>query len=512
MGESLARATAVILIASLLSRLLGLLREALIANFYGAQALVDSFVVANILPVTIAGLIGGALTTVFIPLFVEEREKFGETKAWKGARALLGTSLLILFGLLAICYGIAPHFLRLVAPGFDEARFSTALVMNQVMLPSLVFLGLLGLLTGLFQSYQAFTLPAFAGLSYNVCLIAFLIAFRRMPVLALALGNVAGVFAQGLILGVVAYRRWPLGRLAFSFQEPMVRKAWGLMTPILFGSSVAYLNLIVDRMFASFLPEGTVAALNFAARVRDVPIGLFGLAISQAIYPTLSFRAANEEKGQLKDLFSRTLEMLWLIIVPASAGLMVLSRETIAFLFERGAFTSQATRVTGEALFFYSIGIVALASNEIVRRTFYALQDTKTPVKVGVLGLLANVVLNWLLIRPLAHRGLALATSMSSILSFLILTEILRRRLGGIGGRALVRNFAKIACATLVMCAVVLLLRTRADGWWRYLFTVFAGAGVYGLCVLILRPRCVKTLCHLTLAAINTRKDKALDI
>ncbi len=487
--ESIVRASFVILLTTFLSRILGFLREMLIAHFFGASAVTDSFLVASVLPTTIAGLIGGALTTVFIPVFVEEREKGGEESAWKGAKAVCGVSLLYLIVMLFVGYLIAPFFMKAIAPGFEGERLRLALSMNRIMLPSLVFLGLLGLSTGVFHSYRLFTLPALTGLLYNICLIAFLVGAKKSPIISLALGSLFGAILQVVLLGFVARKRWPKWGLSFSFSHPMLRKIWTLMLPVFIGTGVGYLNLIVDRVFASLLPEGTIAALNFAVRVKEIPIGLFAIALSQAVYPVTSLQAAQGKIAELRSLFSQSLGTLWLFIVPSAAGLVVLSQETIAFLFERGTFTPQATLITAQALSFYSLGLFPTASLDIVRRVFYSLQDTKTPVKVSILGLLLNILFNALFVHRMAHRGLALATSLSATFIFLTLLVILRQRMQGVGGRMLLKDLGKILCATLIMVAVIFPLRSHIQDFWEYLGVVALGALVYGVCVFILRPR-----------------------
>ncbi len=487
--ESIARASFIILLANFLSRILGFVREILIAQFFGAQAVTDSFLVAQVLPATIAGLIGGALTTVFIPVFVEEREKHGEEKAWEGARAVFGVSFLYLLFMLGVGYGIAPFFIRGIAPGFEGERLHLAVRMNQVMLPSLLSLGLLGLMTGVFQAYRFFTLPAIAGLLSNVCLIAFLLGAKRHPVASLGGGSLAGAVVQVLFLVVLAKRKWPFWGVKLSFSHPMLKRMWKLMIPIFIGTGVGYLNLIVDRIFASLLPTGTIAALNFAIRVKEIPTGLFGAALSQAIYPVTALQVSRGKTEELRDLFSRSLETLWLFTVPSVAGLILLSQETIRFFFERGAFTASATVITSQALLFYSLGLVPAVSLDIVGKIFYSFQDTQTPVKVGILGLLLNIVLNIIFIKPMAHRGLALATSLSATFMFLVLLEILRRRLKGIGGKALLANLGKIFLATFTMTVVLLFARPFARTWWGYLGTVGLGASAYGGFTLLFRPR-----------------------
>lgn len=487
--ESIARATLIVFLANFLSRILGFVREVLIAQLFGAQAITDSYLVAQILPATIAGLIGGALTTVFIPLFVEERHTRGEEKAWEGAGAVLGTSMVYLLCALGGAYWVSPYFLRLVAPGFSGERFTLALSMSSIMLPSLFFLGMLGIFTGIVQSYRIFTLPALTGLLSNVCLIAFLVFAQKSPVWSLSLGNLTGSLVQFLILALFLRKLWPQGKIHFSLSHPMLKRAWKLMVPILLGTGVGYLNLIVDRIFASLLPVGTIAALGFAVRVKEIPTGLFGVAISQSIYPTLSSYSAEKKMEPLRNLFSRSLETLWLFILPATVGLFLLSEETVRFLFERGAFDVRATVVTAQSLSFYLLGLFATASLDVVGRVFFAFQDTQTPVKVGVVGLALNIVLNAVFVRYLAHRGLALATSLSAIFMFLVLLEILRRRMKGIEGRILLYNLGKILLACGGMGVIILLLRPLSAYPLGYLGTVGAGTGVYALLVLLLQPR-----------------------
>ncbi|MCS7175975.1 murein biosynthesis integral membrane protein MurJ [Pseudothermotoga sp.] len=498
-AESIAKASFIILVVNFSSRILGFLREILIAYFFGAKAIVDSFLVANVLPTTIAGLIGGALTTVFIPVFIEKKEKEGEETAWEGARSVFGVSLVYLFTMLSISYAVAPFFIKAIAPGFAEERLRLALSMSNVMLPSIVFLGMLGLLTGIFNSYRLFTIPALAGLSYNVCLILFMVLAKDFPLIGLGLGNTMGIIVQVMILFLIARKTWSGWGIGFSFSHPMLKKVWRLMVPIFIGTGVGYLNLIVDRIFASLLPEGTISAMNFAVRIKEIPIGLFVLAISQAIYPVTASQFAHGKIEEFRNLFSRSLETLWLFMLPCTAGLLILARETVRFLFERGAFTAQATSLTAQALFFYALGLFFRTSLDLTARVFYSFQDTKTPVRIGIMGLVLNIVLNAVLVRTMAHRGLALATSISSAFMFTVLIEILRRRMGGIGGRTLLKNLIKIVLATTVMGLFVMALKPLARSNLGYIASVTLGALVYAGAVLVFKPKSAETILSRTL-------------
>ncbi|NSW77383.1 MAG: murein biosynthesis integral membrane protein MurJ, partial [Candidatus Atribacteria bacterium] len=391
--------------------------------------------------------------------------------------------------MLAAGYGIAPFFIRVIAPGFEGERLQLALKMNTIMLPSLVFLGLMGLYTGIFQAYRLFTLPALAGLLYNTCLIGFLVGAKHYPLISLGFGGLTGTMVQVLVLMVFARRVWPEWGMQFRFTHPMLQKVWKLMIPIFIGTGVGYVNLIIDRIFASLLPVGTIAALNFAMRVKEIPTGLFAVALSQATYPVTALQATRGETQGLRDLFSRSLETLWLFIIPSAAGLLILPQETVRFLFERGAFTGEATAITAQALFFYILGLPATASLGIIVNIFYSFQDTSTPVKVGIAGLLLNILLNAVLIHRMAHRGLALATSLSATFMFLALLEILRRRVHGIGGKILLPNLGKILLATLVMAVCLFFLRPFAQTLLGYLGVIATGVIIYGISIFFLKPR-----------------------
>ncbi len=489
--ETIAKGTIIIIIATFASKILGFIREILIAKYYGASVITDSYLIATILPSALAGIIGGALTTVFIPLFIEERNKNGDQKAWEVASSVIITSVIFLGIATLAAYFISPYFIQLVAPGFDLERYSLALRLNRIMLPSIVFHGLLGLLTGLLQAYRHFSIPALAALMYNIFLISFITIFYLNPVIGLGIGNLTGIIAQAFLVTLYLFRWKKLSLKDFkaNFFHPIIKKIFLLMVPIFFGTGISYINLIVDRIFASKLPVGTIAALNFATRVKDIPIGLFAAALSQAIFPSAAQFAANDEIKNVRELLSRSLESLWLVMVPFTMGLILLARPTVVFFFQRGAFASVATTITSEALVYYSLGVVAVASLSIIGRFFYSYQDTSTPVKISSIGLLINIVLNLILVRYMAHKGLALATSISSIFISITLLEILRKKIGGIDGKVLLVNALKIVLATLIMGIFILLTRNHISNFVNFLGVGIGSVGIYAIMVIALQCR-----------------------
>ncbi|MCX7795343.1 MAG: murein biosynthesis integral membrane protein MurJ [bacterium] len=459
--QSILQATILLTVIAFVSRILGFFREVVIANIFGAKAVTDAYLVAQVLPLTLAGLVSGALTTVFIPVFLEEKEKNGEGKAWYAANTVLSVSLVYLIIVLFLSYFFTEQFLRLIAPGFPSDRLELAILMTRMLLPSLLFYGLLGILTGLSQSYKQFLVPGIGGLLHNICIIlSILILGRNLPPLSLALGNVLGVFLQVFLVLIYLKSRLPYIKWHIDFSHPAVKKTFYLMIPILLGTSVSYINTIIDRIFASGLPEGSISALNFGARVKDLPVSLFASSLSVAIYPTTSELVVEGENDKIIELLNKAIRFTWMIVIPASIGLIVLDKEIITLLFERGAFDSKATILTASALRYYSIGLFAFSASPIVARTFYSFQDTVTPVIVGFLAVGLNICLNAILIRIMAHSGLALATSISSIFSFILLLILLRKKLRCIGGRKLIFDFIKILFSSLVMGVALHLSKT----------------------------------------------------
>ncbi|MGC8717143.1 MAG: murein biosynthesis integral membrane protein MurJ [bacterium] len=454
--QTIIQATFLLTLVSLIGKGLGFIREMSIASVFGAKTITDAYIVAQVLPATLAGLVGGALTTVFIPVFLEQKEKYGEKEAWRAANTVISVGCIYLLIATLLALILTYPFIELIAPGFSQEKRDLAVLITRMMMPGLILYGLLGLFTGLLQSYKHFFIPSIGGLLFNIFIIGFVLVFgKRFPAGSLVTGNILGVLSQVIIALWYLKRSMPYLEWHIDYRHPAVKQTFYLMIPILVGTSAGYINLIVDRIFASALPEGSISALNFAARVRDLPVSLFASSIATAVYPTTSELVANNDIHRIRDLLIKTLSFTWLIIIPAEVGLFILDKEIIRLLFQRGAFDLTATYLTAGALRYYSIGIFALASSPIVARTFYSFQDTVTPVVISFISIGLNIALNALLVRSMLHEGLALATSISGIFAFILLVFLLRKKMKSIGGKFLLLEFSKITLASLVMGYVV---------------------------------------------------------
>jgi len=435
-----------------LSRIFGFVRETVIAYQFGATAQTDAFLVASIIPMALAGLVAGAVAVAFIPVFTEYRLQKGEKEAWTIASTVINLTTLALVAATGLFILAAPVLVPLLGPGLAPETKSLAVNLSMLLAPVLIFTGMVALVTAVLNAYRHFTYPAFAGLLYNFGMIGG----------ALLLGSLMGI--SGLVLGAVVGAAAHLLALAFplvgqknyrptlkGLDHPGVKKIGLLVLPFIVGSAAGQINLLVDRILASGLAEGSISALNFAVRVMHLPLGIFAGAAATASYPFLAEQAASQQTEDLRRTFSEGLRLLWFIVFPLSVGLMVLSEPITRLLFERGAFDARATHMTAVALFYYSLGIFAHAAYALLVRVYFALQDTATPVKLGLWAVGLNIILNLILVRYLAHGGLALATSIAATANCLLLAYYLRRKLGHLDGQRILRSAAKFAIASLSM-------------------------------------------------------------
>jgi putative peptidoglycan lipid II flippase len=455
--RKLIRATGTISLATFASRILGLIRESVVAYLFGAGLSADAFFVAFRIPNMLRRLLAeGSLSASFIPVFTEYRHKKGERQAWELASntICIASVILILVTILGVI--AAPLIIKFVAPGFKGVQNKQQLtaLLTRIIFPYIFCIGLAAIFMGILNSLHHFLAPALSPALLNICIISsalYLAPRLEEPVIALALGVVLGGVVQLFFQLPFLKQRGMKFRISFDFKHPGVRKIGQLMLPAMLGMAVYEVNGLVDTLLASYLPAGSVSYLNYGNRLVQFPLGLFGVALGTAILPTLSRQAAAGDLASLKDTFSFGMRAVLFVSIPAMVGLMILGKPIIQLLFQRGEFGYSATMASAEALFYYAVGLCAYAGVKVTVPVFYSLQDTKTPVKISIIAMTANIFLNLILMIPLKHGGLALATALSSMLNISWLIVILRRRIGRLGGRKIWASFTRIALASAVM-------------------------------------------------------------
>jgi putative peptidoglycan lipid II flippase len=453
--RQIAKAAGLIGLATFSSRIMGFVRDMILARLFGAAMVADAFFVAYRIPNMLRELFAeGSMSAAFIPVFTEYLTKRSKEEARELASAVFTALLVIVSAICILSILAAPWIVALIAPGFGDepGKLDLTTMLSRFMFPYLLFISLAALTMGMLNSLRAFAVPAFSPVMFNVCIISaalWLSPHLTEPIFGVAIGVVAGGMVQFFMqLPSLKRHRMMIGLRLHPFQ-PGVKRIGVLILPAMVGLSVTQVNILVNTLLASFLPEGSQTYLFYGMRLVLFPLGVFGVALGTAILPTMAKQTSDGQIQELKRTLSFGLRLVFFIIIPAMIGLMTLRVPIIHLFFEHGQFTAQATIGTAAALLFYCFGLPAFAGIRIVVAAFYSLQDTKTPVKVAMAAMAANIVLCLLLMRPLLHGGLALATSLSAILNFGLLIWILNRRLDGIEWPVILRSVGHAVAATI---------------------------------------------------------------
>ena len=491
-------------LAFLGSRLLGAARAVVIADQYGATVELDAFWVAMRLPDLVFQLLAGAtLASAFIPVFARVLNERGEYAAWRLASIVLNWVLIGTIVLAGLVFIAADWIVPALAPGLGEdsgiqdAVMADAILLTRLLLLSPILFAVSGMLTGMLHARRHFLLPGISPMLYNLAIIfGALLLPEHLGVEALVIGVIAGSAAHLLIqlpaLGGVGARIRP----ALSLSDPAVREVLRLMGPRMLGLAAAQINLIALTFFGSLVGDSSISALNFAWLLLMFPVGLFGMSLATAIFPTLAERAAEGGAEAVERMVSQALRFTLFLSIPASVGMLMLRESIVKTLLEHGAFDAAATDLVAAALLFYSVGLFAHAAIEILSRGFYVLGDTRTPVALAIGSMLTNLILAAALVDGMELRGLALALSVATIGECVLLFALLNLRLRGrLWSRPLLASVGKTVLAAALMAQILFVLLTLLEGDPRFgpdspfalAMGVLGGGVVYAAVCLILR-------------------------
>jgi putative peptidoglycan lipid II flippase len=463
----LAQASLILTLAALASRVLGWVRLLVIGSQFGASRELDAYFAAFRIPDAIFQLVvAGALSAALIPVFQSYRARENEREAWRLASSVINLVLIGLAGFSLLMAIFAPWIVPLVTPGFDAPTTELTIRMTRVMLLSPVFIGMGAVVSGILNSYERFAVPAIAPLLYNLAIIgAAIVLAPVMGVEGLAVGVAVGSLAHLLVqlpnLASVGQRY----DLTISLRHPGVRRVAWLMGPRTLGLAAVQINFIASTLLASGLPEGSVTAYNYAFQLMQVPVGVVGVSIAIVLFPRLSRDAALGRVREVRAQLATALRILLFIAAPLTALMTVLREPLTAVFFQYGLFSAQSTQRTAEALLFFTIGLGAQTLVPLLARTFYALQDTRTPVIWAIVAVALNVPLMAWLAGPMGVGGLALALTITATLEVIGLLWALRERLGGVHGGELLSSFGRSAAAATVAALVMLGGLQLAESW-----------------------------------------------
>jgi putative peptidoglycan lipid II flippase len=456
-NRKLLRATLAVSGPTFFSRIFGYIRDLLQAFYMGTGKGADAFTMAFLIPNLLRRLTAeGAMTAAFIPIFTQIKSRETQQKLWRFANAFFFDLTLIMTVLTLLGILLAPLLVRLLVPGYAEVpgKLELTIVLTRIMFPYIFLISLAALIMAILNSFHRFFVPAFTPVLFNLSIIA---------AAALWAGRVdepAYVFAGGVILGgflqlvfqiPFVWRQGMRFNPLLTFSHPAVRKVGRLMVPGVFGVGIYQINITISRMIASALEEGSVSSLYYSSRIQELTLGIFSIALSIALLPTLSDLAARNDVPEMKRTLQFSLKMIVFITFPATLGLVLLHRPIVQVLFQYGKFDLNSTAVTASCLLFFALGIPFISGVKVLAPAFYSLKDTKTPVVVAFFVTFIYVACSFILMRPLRVAGIALALSISSFVNFSSLLVLLERKIGRISKKKLGIFTAKSAILTSAM-------------------------------------------------------------
>ncbi len=459
------KSASIISIITVVSRILGYVRDQRLTLLLGTTGLADSFVLAYRIPNVLRRLVGeGSMTAAFIPVFTDHMRNRSREETWEFANRLFWTFCVILSALTVLGVIFSPLFVRFFSMfGKDQVQFE-AIYLNRLMFPYILFIGMAAMAMAILNCFHIFGPPAATPILLNISFIVFSVAavwkHFSSPAAALAVGVLVGGIFQFFWQVPQLVKRGMNFKFMVSFSDPGVRRVARLMIPGFLGMGIAQINLLVDTIFANakIMPEGSLVSLYVADRVTELVLGGYAIAVATAILPMMSHQAAAGDHEGMKKTFLFALRIVSFITIPAAVGLVILREPIVQVLFQHGRFVAESTRLTARALLYYSLGLPAFAAVKLIVPAFYSTQDTRTPVRVAVLAMLANVLLNFIFLfyffAKLKNGGPALASALAGYFNVFALFVVFRLRFGRLGTRDVAVSLGKIVACAGVMGVV----------------------------------------------------------
>ena len=492
-------ATFIVVVAILLSKISGLVRDQIMTGYFGITYDTDAFTWADYIPNLFRVLFAESLIIpAFIPIYSAylKRNQKDDIKIF--VNSIVNIMALVFLIVSAVVFILSPEIgavLSKIANGqMDVYKF---VVMTRIMIFSLVLMSLSSLATGILNSHNIFTIPSLAPFVMNVVtVISVVLFFPRLGIYGMAIGIMAGSLMH-LVIQLPQLKAAPLKyRFAINFKHEGVKEIFSLMIPILLSLGAVQLNNSVDNLFALNLGGGNTTALTLSWRVANLPLGVFSVAIVTVLYPLISRQAAGDDIKGIKESFSLGVREIGYMMVPATAGLVILSYPIIKVLFERYNFGPGDTEKVAYILIFHSLGLIFFGLLMLLNRIFYAFKNVRTPLKVASFSIIANFILDWVLIKFIGVGGLALSTSMVALLNVVILIIILRKKVGNFGGRRIFVSYGKIFISAAIMSIVLyfswkLLEKFAYQGLWPLILllflTIVVCIGIYIVCTIMFK-------------------------
>lgn len=460
-GKSLASSAGTVSAATAFSRILGLVREQVVAFFFGAGMATDAFVAAFRIPNLLRDLFAeGALSSAFVPVFKERIVHSGKEEAFRLANLTISALLLIVGGVVALGIITTPAIVYATAKGFtsDPLKFALTVNLTRIMFIYLLMVSISAVIMGILNSVGRFGVPALSPALFNIGMILaplLLYEYFDMPIYTLALGVLVGGIGQLVFQLPSLYRIGFRFKFILNFADAGIKRIIRLISPMILGLSASRLNILISTLLASLLAEGAMSYLNYAYRLMHFPLGVFGVALGTVTLPKVSDDVAHNDMKQLVKTFREAIGLTMFLVIPSAIYLAGYGEDLVRLIYQRGAFGPEATAETARALYFYSIGLVGFAGVRVAAPVFYALDDARRPMFYSILSVAANIVLNFAFIPLWGFAGLAAANSVAGLLNLFLLVINMRKKISGINYIYILIPTIKIILGSIIALIII---------------------------------------------------------
>lgn len=481
--SKVAKATIGLMFITIISKILGFFKEMVLVSSYGASMITDSYITAMNIPIAIFSTIGVALATTFIPLFYEVSNNDGDEVALNFANNVFNIVIILSIILSVLSFAFAEPLVKLFAMKFEGEKLRLAIEFTKIMIFGMVFIGLTNVTKSWLNIKGNFKTPGMSILPYNIVIIISIIFSIGRDEKILAIGTLLAMISQFVFQYPASKKSGFKYKFYINIKDKYIKKMIILIFPVFIGVGVNQLNTVIDRSLASTLGDGIITVLSSANRLNIFIQAIFIATIVSVIYPTLSKLAIKENKEEFYDGIRKSMNTVTILIIPISVGAIILAEPVVRVVFERGKFDSNATALTSSALIAYSIGMIGFALRDVLNKVFYSIKDTRSPMINGALSMLINIILNIILMKNLGHIGLALATSISSIICIILMFNSLKKKIPYFGQDKIVKTLFKTLLSAICMGIVTKLT--------QIFFTRTIGVGfiqdivILGICTLV---------------------------
>lgn len=446
-----ARATVLLMIVTIVSKILGLFRDSVLASAYGTGKYAAVYSTANSISTILFAVIGTALATSLIPLYNKLASEDSTERAMGFLNSVVNLVVIVCLSIAGLGIIFAGPLVKVFAPGYQGDVYTLCVQYTRILLPSIVFVGLANIFTSYLQIKKRYVIPGFIGMPYSIIIIVSIYLSLKTRPMVLVIGTLIAISAKALFQLPFVYKEGYRYRPKINLKDPVMKDMMILILPVVIGVGANQINSIVDKSLASLLGTEVVASFSYAIKLYEFVQALFITSILAVIYPRLSSMIVSDRMDSFLNSLKKTMNVIIVALVPIIVGCIVLSRQIVEVLFQRNAFTSKDTTMTASILWIYVIGILAFALRDVLTRGFYSMEDSKTPMINSIISIVFNISLNLILVKPLGYKGLAIATAVSAYIGLLLFNRSMRKKIEGYSSRDNYIVFVKSLFAALIM-------------------------------------------------------------